>query len=719
MEQWNIHLVDKIYKPLQGTLPLRVLQIHPGASPAPLKCELIPTKIADGIPNDYDATSYTWGSPANPKTINCNGFDLKIQQNAFDMLTDLRHPDRPRTVWIDAICINQCDVVERGQQVSMMHKVYACARRVVVWLGKPDDESRVAMQFAAGLDAKEYTGEMVDFLDYGDSKYREKTYLLRNELTQETDNDRKLAIALVKFINRPWFNRVWVQQEASACLDTDVICGPDVVHWDQIFALAWVLCPPYTTIWPDYFPHTFRASQSNLYAATAIQADKIARFTSTTASTRNRVRTLTLLLFEAHRYGATDPRDKVYALQNITIRDWSTWAPAVSYSVPWEILYTDVALRILKNGWLKLLSRSGRAMHRKDCAGVLPSWVCDFRQRDTSVAEPASELVVHDEWLAGGGPDGYQSGAVPNLTIAARSGTLPKHHRRKIDPQHMSPDLQRFKGPARQLLQTYLSFQCLMMDEIVYTGWTMSDTWGDRKYDDDTIGEMYLGFIKADLDQLASQPSQTYMTGEKLLDAYKLTLIAATDHNDQLITSAYTDGAWDTWTQWLAKRDSDVNDITTSSTPPLNKAVQTSGVYRDFRFAVTKHGYLCLVPGMAQVRDAVAIIKGYKTPVLLRPWIPAPGLHAAASVGKAVLKPGPTAEYFELVGDAYVHGVMNNEVICVGDEFGCKADPTPAQLERTRRAAREGHDGKAWETLGFGDYTRVLATIGMRWVNLV
>ncbi|KAK3320286.1 heterokaryon incompatibility protein-domain-containing protein [Cercophora scortea] len=555
MEQWNVHLADKIYKPLQGTLPLRVLQIHPGASPAPLKCELIPTEITDGIPSDYDATSDTWGSPANPKTINCNGLDLKIQQNAFEMLNDLRHPDRPRTVWIDAICINQCDVVERGQQVSMMHKVYACAQRVVVWLGKPDDHSHVAMKFAAGLDAEKCIQELVDFKVKRDLEYREKTYLFRNDASLATEDDRKLAVALVAFINRPWFNRVWVQQEASACRNTDVICGPDVVPWGQIFALVWVLSPPYTTMWPDYFPHTYGASQPSLYAVTAIQADKIVR------------------------------RDKIFALQNLTLRDWSTWSPAVSYSVPWEILYTDVALRILKNGWLKLLSRSGRAMQRKD--SMLPSW--------------------------GGGPDGYHSGSMPNLTIAARSGMLPKHHRRKIDPQYMSPDLQKFKGPTRQLLQTYLSFQCLMMDEIVYTGCAMPDTWGDRRYDDDTIGQMYLGFIKADLDQLASQPSQTYLTGEKLVDAYKLTLIAATDHNAELVTSAYTAETWDAWMQWLAKSDSDVNDITASKTPLLNKAVQNSGVFMDFRFAVTRRGYLCLVPGMAQVRDTIAIIKGYKT----------------------------------------------------------------------------------------------------------
>jgi hypothetical protein len=37
--------------------------------------------------------------------------------------------------WIDAICINQKDSDERGQQVQFMAKIYNQAHRVIVWLG--------------------------------------------------------------------------------------------------------------------------------------------------------------------------------------------------------------------------------------------------------------------------------------------------------------------------------------------------------------------------------------------------------------------------------------------------------------------------------------------------------------------------------------------------------------------------------------------------------
>jgi hypothetical protein len=47
----------------------------------------------------------------------------------------VREKDKNRTLWVDAICINQQDIRERGCQVEMMGDVYSKAARVLVWLG--------------------------------------------------------------------------------------------------------------------------------------------------------------------------------------------------------------------------------------------------------------------------------------------------------------------------------------------------------------------------------------------------------------------------------------------------------------------------------------------------------------------------------------------------------------------------------------------------------
>lgn len=90
---------------------------------------------------EYEALSYCWGAPTGQKFhIKCNGHSFYALPSLRNALYALRLPDKPRTLWIDAICINQNTdgraLRERGQQVSMMQDIYRKAKRVVVWLGE-------------------------------------------------------------------------------------------------------------------------------------------------------------------------------------------------------------------------------------------------------------------------------------------------------------------------------------------------------------------------------------------------------------------------------------------------------------------------------------------------------------------------------------------------------------------------------------------------------
>ncbi|PMD15390.1 hypothetical protein NA56DRAFT_581943, partial [Hyaloscypha hepaticicola] len=69
----------------------------------------------------YFALSYTWGQATDERlTIFVNGKPFR---------------DQPCTLlWIDAICINQQDPLERSKQVSIMDFVYSRASYVLVWL---------------------------------------------------------------------------------------------------------------------------------------------------------------------------------------------------------------------------------------------------------------------------------------------------------------------------------------------------------------------------------------------------------------------------------------------------------------------------------------------------------------------------------------------------------------------------------------------------------
>jgi hypothetical protein len=64
-----------------------------------------------------------------------NGDALGIGNNLQLALLHLRSPIHILTIWVDAICINQADKIERNHQVSMMAFVYTRATKVVAWLG--------------------------------------------------------------------------------------------------------------------------------------------------------------------------------------------------------------------------------------------------------------------------------------------------------------------------------------------------------------------------------------------------------------------------------------------------------------------------------------------------------------------------------------------------------------------------------------------------------
>ena len=86
----------------------------------------------------------TWGNAFEGRTIQLNnGFQLGITDNLYKALRRLRRPLASRTLWVDALCINQNDIDERGWQVSIMGQIYKSALNVLVWLGEYKNASRL------------------------------------------------------------------------------------------------------------------------------------------------------------------------------------------------------------------------------------------------------------------------------------------------------------------------------------------------------------------------------------------------------------------------------------------------------------------------------------------------------------------------------------------------------------------------------------------------
>lgn len=76
---------------------------------------------------------------------------LPLCKNLAGVLRHLRNEKTARTLWVDAICINQSDMAEQEAQVLRMTDIYSCASRVVVWLGLDTARSSLAINTLSHL----------------------------------------------------------------------------------------------------------------------------------------------------------------------------------------------------------------------------------------------------------------------------------------------------------------------------------------------------------------------------------------------------------------------------------------------------------------------------------------------------------------------------------------------------------------------------------------
>ena len=114
---------------------------HSGGGP--LICSLEDCRISHKP--SYEALSYTWGEAILPEVLHTQSGTLKITKNLALALHALRLKDRARCLWVDSVCINQEDMLDKSRQVAMMGAIYKSATQVVCWLGEADESTRYAL----------------------------------------------------------------------------------------------------------------------------------------------------------------------------------------------------------------------------------------------------------------------------------------------------------------------------------------------------------------------------------------------------------------------------------------------------------------------------------------------------------------------------------------------------------------------------------------------
>ncbi|PNP74183.1 hypothetical protein FNYG_12232 [Fusarium nygamai] len=192
---------------------------------------------------DYEALSYAWGSSEDQATIAVNKTTLQITQNLKDSLTYLRHDSKPRSLWIDAICINQSDVDERSSQVRLMGRIYSSASCVISWLGLKDDpidyvEQMKKARSLIGLVRSCSTDELFALLLDSPSK----------EDLEEVFEDGLYSLQLVigERDRPPYWRRAWIIQEVSLARVWKLQSGALCISEGDIEAVMEILQNPRT-----------------------------------------------------------------------------------------------------------------------------------------------------------------------------------------------------------------------------------------------------------------------------------------------------------------------------------------------------------------------------------------------------------------------------------------------------------------------------------------
>jgi hypothetical protein len=74
------------------------------------------------------------GRPVFDKVVLINGQQTQITSSSYEALRSMQEPDSSVTLWTNAICINQTDDKEKGEQIQQMKCLYESASYVYVWL---------------------------------------------------------------------------------------------------------------------------------------------------------------------------------------------------------------------------------------------------------------------------------------------------------------------------------------------------------------------------------------------------------------------------------------------------------------------------------------------------------------------------------------------------------------------------------------------------------
>jgi len=563
---------------------------------------------------EYEALSYCWGSRTDGARIACDSGYIEVMRNLALALRRLRPklaPDAsasPRTIWADAICINQADIPERGVQVRHMRRIYGMAQQVLVWLDaapNPEDDS-VAMDMIRRLARADPVTQnpFSGFGWHGDVPH------------VAHDNWPKLSA----FWRKDYFRRSWIVQEVVVGRHVLIHCGADdacLVTWDELVkAVRFTMATGMLHIFPS----------GNVISIGAIKAARD-DFRTHGSSTRSALATLQL----SRRCLATDARDYVFAFYGLIGEELGQLGVLPDYSMDARSLYIQLAVSMLeRSGNLDLLSVPRNTSD--SVVGNLPSWVPDWSQDCDTATLLRFEFggrAGSDAFNASGpavcaplfdvGPGharlGVQGAIVDEIAAVSRVWAS-----RREAPARLGPVWTVFADQNRTALTVAAAEVSALGVARVH--------WRRKYFDDQAMLDVFWETCRA-----GWFPEGHAAAREAFYRFHKVSRVFRMAYRFRFIPILLC----------LSGRILLSHSLGLPIKPPFSEGadyVRHCDAKPSRRLARTKKGYIGLVPGASSVGDKIALLKGGKCPYVIQ------------------RRDGG----WELLGDSFVHGMMKGEL---------------------------------------------------------
>lgn len=271
------------YSPLASENSIRLITIQPETSAYGLLiCTL--SHVEFGSRPSYEALSYTWGDNLDHRPIILDGRPFYVGINLFDALHYLRRDDQKKTVWADAICINQDDIPERSAQIQIMPHIYTRADTVIVWLG----DEIASQNLMPDMPAVRKRAERLRPAET--TQVAPEAWVHHKRIAGENYSPEVGYLASLVRKNDYW-QRLWIIQEIAKPNEIHVCCSSRV-SWDDLLCLM-------VSEYPDYMD------------TGPLRLDNV----------RSQVRSndcrLMSLVLDHQRAKCRDPRDKIYGLKGL------------------------------------------------------------------------------------------------------------------------------------------------------------------------------------------------------------------------------------------------------------------------------------------------------------------------------------------------------------------------------------------------------------------